>query len=49
MDKYGKERKSRTSIWLIFGVIVLIIILLLWLTEAFSMGDTDVAACISLL
>ena len=49
MEKHGKERKQRTSIWLIFGVIVLILLLLLWLTDAISLGDTDVAACISLI
>lgn len=30
--------------WLVIGVIVLIILLLLWLTVADMLGDTDVAA-----
>ncbi|MDE7389191.1 MAG: hypothetical protein K2M97_08090 [Muribaculaceae bacterium] len=38
-------KKSGTSkIWLVVGVVVLIVLLFLWLTEAFSVGDTDVNA-----
>jgi len=38
------KRKSRTSTWLIIGVLVLIALLILWLTVADLFGDTDVAA-----
>lgn len=38
------KRRVRPNLWLIIGVVVLIILLLLWLTFADLMGDTDVAA-----
>lgn len=41
------ERKSKTNTWLVVGVIVLIVLLLLWLTIADFLGDTDVAAYIT--
>lgn len=40
------KRKGRTSIWLLFGVGILILLLLVWLTIADFWGDTDVAAMI---
>ena len=43
------EKKSSVSLWLVIGVIVLIILLFLWLTESDFFGDTDVAAMIPLL
>lgn len=39
-----KKSKSSTSLWLVIGVIVLIVLLILWLTIADIFGDTDVAA-----
>lgn len=47
MNKGFVKPRKRTSLWLIFGVGILIILLLLWLTIADFWGDTDVAACIS--
>lgn len=41
------KRKNRTSIWLMFGVGILILLLLVWLTIADFWGDTDVAAFIA--
>lgn len=38
--------KKQTNTWLVVGVIVLIVLLLLWLTFADFLGDTDVAAFI---
>lgn len=38
------EKKKKVNAWLIIGVLVLIILLLVWLTIASFMGDTDVAA-----
>lgn len=43
------KNKTRVSLWLVIGVIVLIILLFLWLTVADFFGDTDVAALIPLL
>lgn len=43
MDKKEKSY-SGVKLWLVVGVIVLIILLLLWLTVADMLGDTDVAA-----
>ena len=42
----GKKSKSGTTVWLVVGVVVLIILLFLWLTIADFFGDTDVAAAI---
>lgn len=42
----SKENKSRVSTWLVIGVLVLIALLLVWLTVADLLGDTDVAALI---
>ena len=42
----SKEKKSRVNKWLIVGVLVLIALLLVWLTVADMLGDTDVAALI---
>lgn len=38
------KKKSRLSMWLILGVVILIALLLIWLTVADLFGDTDVAA-----
>ncbi len=38
--------KSKSKVWLVIGVIVLIILLFVWLTVADFFGDTDVAAFI---
>lgn len=46
MSDKRKESKSKASPWLIGGVIVLIVLLLLWLTFADMLMDTDVAAFI---
>lgn len=35
---------NNSKIWLVIGVIILVVLLLLWLSEAFSVGDTDVNA-----
>ncbi len=45
----SEKEKSRISVWLIIGVVVLIILLFVWLTVADFFGDTDVASFISLL
>lgn len=37
-------KKNRASLWMLFGVGILIILLLVWLTIADFWGDTDVAA-----
>ena len=41
-----KKSKSGTTVWLVVGVVVLIILLFLWLTIADFFGDADVAAAI---
>lgn len=43
--RYGPV-KRRINGWLLFGVIVLIVLLFIWLTFADFSGDTDVAAFI---
>lgn len=43
------ERKGKASMWLYFGVGILILLLLVWLTIADFWGDTDVNAIVSLL
>lgn len=40
----SKRNKNKTSAWVAIGAVVLIIILLVWLTYADLLGDTDVAA-----
>lgn len=37
------RKKSKTDVWLVAGLIVLIVLLLIWLTVADLLGDTDVA------
>ena len=44
-----RKEKSKTNLWLIVGVLVLIALLIVWLTVADIFGDTDVAAFIPLL
>ncbi|MDE6452869.1 MAG: hypothetical protein K2L27_01555 [Muribaculaceae bacterium] len=41
-----KRKNNRTSIWVSIGAVVLIVLLLVWLTYADLLGDTDVAAFI---
>lgn len=43
-SREGGKKKSRLSMWLILGVVILIALLLVWLTVADLFGDTDVAA-----
>lgn len=38
--------RNRNKIWLAIGAIILIILLIVWLTYANLLGDTDVAASI---
>ena len=38
-----RKKRSNTSVWLVAGVAVLIILLIVWLTVADLWGDTDVA------
>ncbi len=38
------KQKTKTTLWAVIGVIILIALLLLWLTEAMSVGDDDVSA-----
>ena len=46
-DAERRGGSSKTSIWLFFGVGILILLLLVWLTIADFWGDTDVAAAIT--
>lgn len=43
----SKRQNSRLNIWLVIGVAVLIVLLLVWLTYAMFLGDTDVAAMVT--
>lgn len=43
------ERGGKTSMWLYFGVGILILLLLVWLTIADFWGDTDVNAIVPML
>ncbi len=38
------DRKKSFSLWAAIGAIILIILLIVWLTMADLLGDTDVAA-----
>ena len=38
------SRKRKTNMWVVIGAIFLIVLLLVWLTYADLLGDTDVAA-----
>lgn len=40
----SRRRRRKVSFWMLFGVGVLILLLLVWLTIADLWGDTDVAA-----
>ena len=42
----SKKNKNKSSLWISIGAIFLIILLLVWLTYADLLGDTDVAAYI---
>lgn len=39
--------RNKTSLWVAIGAVILIILLLVWLTMADFLGDTDVAAFIA--
>lgn len=45
----GREPKRwrRINTWIAIGAVALIVILIIWLTAALSVGDTDVAAYIA--
>ncbi len=46
---HNPDKKNKTKqIWLAIGAVFLIILLIIWLTVADLMGDTDVAAFIPL-
>lgn len=47
-DKHS-HRQRRTQLWISIGAVVLIILLILWLTQADLWGDTDVNAVMPLL
>ena len=38
------KNNNTSKLWLIIGALILIILLILWLTEAISIVDTDVNA-----
>lgn len=40
----ARRRRRKTSVWMLFGVGILILLLLVWLTIADFWSDTDVAA-----
>lgn len=42
-------KNKKSTMWMVIGVLVLIALLLLWLTDAISVGDTDVNAPIAFL
>lgn len=42
----SKRQYSRVNLWLVIGVAILIVLLLVWLTYAMFLGDTDVAALV---
>ncbi len=42
----SSKKKQSKSLWLAIGALFLIILLIIWLTVADFMGDTDVAAMI---
>ncbi len=44
VNKERQRRNNRTSVWVSIGAVVLIIILVMWLTDAMFLGDTDVSA-----
>lgn len=43
----GRRPGKKMNLWLVVGVIVLVALLIIWLTEADIFGDTDVAAYIN--
>ena len=45
----SKKGNNSTSVWVIIGVIVMIVLILLWQFDAFSTGDTDVSAPLTFL
>lgn len=44
-----RNKKRTASIWVAIGAAILIILLLVWLTYADLLGDTDVAAQLPLV
>ena len=49
MNKKANNRTRNSQLWLAIGAVVLIILLILWLSEADLWGDTDVNAIMSLI
>lgn len=43
----SKKNRNKTSVWVAIGAAFLIILLIIWLTVADFLGDTDVAAFIT--
>lgn len=41
------RKKNKTSLWLVLAVVFLIVLLIIWLTVVDLLGDTDVAAFIT--
>lgn len=41
------RKKNKTSLWVVLGVVFLIVLLIIWLTVVDLLGDTDVAAFIT--
>ena len=44
MPRSNTSRRNHASVWVAIGAIILIILLIVWLTFADLMGNTDVAA-----
>jgi len=44
VNRERQRRKTHTAVWVSIGAVVLIILLVLWLTDAMFLGDTDVSA-----
>ncbi len=38
------KKTENSRLWIIVGIVVFIVLLFLWLSEAISVGDTDVNA-----
>lgn len=48
-SRKNHDGKGKTPMWIYFGVGILILLLLVWLTIADFWGDTDVNAIVPLL
>lgn len=44
MERKGRNRNNKVQLWISIGAVILIILLIIWLTEADLWGDTDVSA-----